>query len=247
MKIDEKISRSTVSSGPKKSKIFGSEKIENFRSRKFSFSYIFQWKFSIFSNSKNFRKNKFPDFFENFWDRKFSLKIVWKWKISRSKIFDFFGPKNFRLLRTRTDRAPRDLNIFCSSQNVVKIMVFYFPKICGFPMLRSTQDNEKSKVLWVGLLSLWIRHEMSPNSWNHTWNSLRVSSYESKSAVFFRFFWKVQYHKTDFSTEFCHFLISENLEYHLSNALLARLWLIPVQFLRSAEHVGHTSRYPTLN
>ena len=77
-----KISRHTVSLGPKKSKIFGSENI-------------------------------------------------------------FSDPKNFRLLRTQTDRAPRDFYEIASDQNVVKIMVFYFPKIYGFPMLRSMRGNEK--------------------------------------------------------------------------------------------------------
>ena len=62
--------------------------------------------------------------------------------------FRFFRtPKFLNAMRTQTDRAPRDLNEIASDQNVVKIMVFYFPKIYGFPMLRSTQDNEKSKVL----------------------------------------------------------------------------------------------------
>ena len=35
-----------------------------------------------------------------------------------------FGAKNFR---TQTDRAPRDFYEMSSDQNVVKIMVFYFP------------------------------------------------------------------------------------------------------------------------
>ena len=62
--------------------------------------------------------------------------------------FRFFRtPKILNAMRTQTDRAPRDLNEIASDQNVVKIMVFYFPKIYGFPMLRSTQDNEKLKVL----------------------------------------------------------------------------------------------------
>ena len=51
-------------------------------------------------------------------------------------------------VRTQTDRAPRDFYEIASDQNVVKIMVFYFPKIYGFPMLRSTQDDEKSILLF---------------------------------------------------------------------------------------------------
>ena len=78
--------------------------------------------------------------------------------------FRFSDPKFLNAVRTQTDRAPRDFYEIASDQNVVKIMVFYFPKIYGFPMLRSTQDNEKSKVLWVVLLSLWIRHENVPVS-----------------------------------------------------------------------------------
>ena len=47
-------------------------------------------------------------------------------------------------MRTQTDRAPRDLNEIASDQNVVKIMLLYFQKNYGFPMLRSTQNDEKS-------------------------------------------------------------------------------------------------------
>ena len=43
-----------------------------------------------------------------------------------------------------------NLSLFASDQNVVKIMVLYFPKIYGFPMLRSTQRNEKSILLSSG-------------------------------------------------------------------------------------------------
>ena len=61
--------------------------------------------------------------------------------------FIFSDPQKMHAMRTQTDRAPRDLNEIASDQNVVKIMVFYFPKIYGFPMLRSTQDDEKSILL----------------------------------------------------------------------------------------------------
>ena len=47
-------------------------------------------------------------------------------------------------MRTQTDPAPRDLNGISSDQNVVKIMLLYFQKNYGFPMLRSTQNDEKS-------------------------------------------------------------------------------------------------------
>ena len=68
-------------------KIFGvSEKIENFRSRNFSFSYNFQWKIFDFFELEKISKIIFRIFFENFWDRKFSLKIVWKWK-NRDRFF----------------------------------------------------------------------------------------------------------------------------------------------------------------
>ena len=50
-------------------------------------------------------------------------------------------------MRTQTDRAPRDLNEIASDQNVVKIMLLYFQKNYGFPMLRSTQNDEKSLLL----------------------------------------------------------------------------------------------------
>ena len=71
----------------------------------------------------------------------------------KMKIFEieknvFSDPKKLHAMRTQTDRAPRDLNEIASDQNVVKIMVFYFPKIYGFPMLRSTRSNEKSIPLW---------------------------------------------------------------------------------------------------
>ena len=62
--------------------------------------------------------------------------------------FRFFRtPKILNAMRTQTDRAPRDLNEIASDQNVVKIMLLYFQKNYGFPMLRSTQNDEKSKVL----------------------------------------------------------------------------------------------------
>ena len=57
--------------------------------------------------------------------------------------FRFFRtPKFLNAMRTQTDRAPRDLNEIASDQNVVKIMLLYFQKNYGFPMLRSTQDDQ---------------------------------------------------------------------------------------------------------
>ena len=81
---------------------------------------------------------------------KISLKIVWKWKKSRSKNFDFFRTQKMHAMRTQTDRAPRDLNGIASDQNEVKIMLLYFQKNCGFPMLRSTQNDEKLLLLFSG-------------------------------------------------------------------------------------------------
>ena len=72
-----------------------------------------------------------------------------KMKIFEIENFRFFrSPKKLHAMRTQTDRAPRDLNEIASDQNVVKIMVFYFPKIYGFPMLQSTQDDENPIILW---------------------------------------------------------------------------------------------------
>ena len=63
--------------------------------------------------------------------------------------FRFFRtPKNVHAMRTQTDPAPRDLNGISSDQNVVKIMLLYFQKNYGFPMLRSTQNDEKLLLLW---------------------------------------------------------------------------------------------------
>ena len=74
-----------------------------------------------------------------------------KMKNFEIEIFRFFRtPKFLNAMGTQTDRAPRDFYEIASDQNVVKIMVFYFPKIYGFPMLRSTQDDEKSILLWRG-------------------------------------------------------------------------------------------------
>ena len=90
------ISRSSVSSGPKKSNIFGSEKIENFRSRNFSFSYNFNEKKCFFSNSKKFEK--YFRFFRKFLRSKIFIENCMKMKnfeienfrkISISKIFKF--------------------------------------------------------------------------------------------------------------------------------------------------------------
>ena len=50
-------------------------------------------------------------------------------------------------MRTQTDRAPRDFNGIASDQNVVKIMLLYFQKNYGFPMLRSTQSDENVEPL----------------------------------------------------------------------------------------------------
>ena len=140
----------------------------------FRFSEIFHDFFENFDFFRKFLRSKNLDFFA----RKFSLKCVWKWKnLDRkfSKIFDlknfenfhwklyenekfwdrkfsiFSDPKFLNAVRTQTDRAPRDFCEIASDQNVVKIMVFYFPKIYGFPMLRSTQNDQK---LLLNLLSL---------------------------------------------------------------------------------------------
>ena len=60
-------------------KFLRSKKIKNFRSRKISFSYNFQWKFLKFLRSKNF---------ENFWSQFFSFSYKFKWIFSKkSKIF----------------------------------------------------------------------------------------------------------------------------------------------------------------
>ena len=64
------------------------------------------------------------------------------------KIRFFRTPKILNAMRTQTDRAPRDLNGIASDQNVVKIMLLYFQKNYGFPMLRSTQNDEKLLLLF---------------------------------------------------------------------------------------------------
>ena len=66
----------------------------------------------------------------------------------KMKKIDFFGPpKNVHAMRTQTDPAPRDLNGIASDQNEVKIMLLYFQKNYGFPMLRSTQSDQKLALL----------------------------------------------------------------------------------------------------
>ena len=50
-------------------------------------------------------------------------------------------------MKTQIDRAPRDLNGIASDQNVVKIMLLYFQKNYGFPVLRSTRNVQKSILL----------------------------------------------------------------------------------------------------
>ena len=71
-----------------------------------------------------------------------------KMKIFEIENFRFFRTQKFsNAMRTQTDRAPRDLNEIASDQNVVKIMLLYFQKNYGFPMLRSTQNDEKSLLL----------------------------------------------------------------------------------------------------
>ena len=123
------------------------------KNRKFSISKIFIFiQFSMknfdFFELENFSKNIFR-FFRNFLRSKIFIENCMKMKNFEIENFRFFGPKNFRLLRTRTDRAPRDFYEIASDQNVVKIMVFYFPKIYGFPMLRSTQSDESLHLLWL--------------------------------------------------------------------------------------------------
>ena len=64
--------------------------------------------------------------------------------------FRFFRTqKNVHAMRTQTDPAPRDLNGISSDQNVVKIMLLYFQKNYGFPMLRSTQTDQNLILLWL--------------------------------------------------------------------------------------------------
>ena len=71
-----------------------------------------------------------------------------KMKKNEIENFRFFRtPKFLNAMRTQTDRAPRDLNGIASDPNVVTIMLLYFQKNYGFPMLRSTQDDEKSILL----------------------------------------------------------------------------------------------------
>ena len=56
--------------------------------------------------------------------------------------------KNLHAVRTQIDRAPRDLNGIASDQKQMGIMVIYFQKNYGFPMLRSTQNDQKSILLF---------------------------------------------------------------------------------------------------
>ena len=66
-----------------------------------------------------------------------------KMKIFEIEKFRFFRtPKNVHTMRTQTDPALRDLNLFASDQNVVKIMLLYFQKNYGFPMLRSNRSDQ---------------------------------------------------------------------------------------------------------
>ena len=79
---------------------------------------------------------------------KFFIENCMKMKIFEIEKSRFFGPIFFlHTMRTQTDRAPRDLNGIASDQNVVKIMVFYFPKIYGFPMLRSNRSDQILELL----------------------------------------------------------------------------------------------------
>ena len=62
--------------------------------------------------------------------------------------FRFFRTqKILNAMRTQTDRAPRDFYGIASDQNEVKIMLLYFQKNYGFPMLRSTQSDQKLPLL----------------------------------------------------------------------------------------------------
>ena len=100
---------------------------------------------------KNFRKKSEKIIFEKFASSKKSIFFIencMKMKKIEIENFRFFSdPKFLNAVRTQTDRAPRDFYEMSSDQNVVKIMIFYFPKIYGFPMLRSTQDDENPIVL----------------------------------------------------------------------------------------------------
>ena len=69
-------------------------------------------------------------------------------KFEIEKFCFFRTPKKLHAMRTQTDRAPRDLNEIASDQNVVKIMLLYFQKNYGFPMLRSTQNDENVEPLF---------------------------------------------------------------------------------------------------
>ena len=124
------------------------------KNRKFSISKLFisiQFSMKIV-DLKKFRKKSENIFFEKFSSSKKSknfIEICMKMKIFEIKNFRFFRtPKFVNAMRTQTDRAPRDFYEIASDQNVVKIMVFYFPKIYGFPMLRSTQSDESLCLLW---------------------------------------------------------------------------------------------------
>ena len=56
--------------------------------------------------------------------------------------FRFFQiRKILHAMRIQTDPAPRDLDGISSDQNEVKIMLLYFQKNYGFPMLRSTRKK----------------------------------------------------------------------------------------------------------
>ena len=79
--------------------------------------------FEIFRTRKFFENSFFQIFSKNFEIENFHWKLYENEKIE-IEFFDFFGPTIFR---TQTDRAPRDFYEMSSGQNVVKIMVFYFP------------------------------------------------------------------------------------------------------------------------
>ena len=84
-------------------------------------------------------------------------------------------------MRTQTDRAPRDLNEIASDQNVVKIMLLYFQKNYGFPMLRSTQNDQKSILLFkershFGYIFSFFFVQKKPDFLSRTWGQLASCS-----------------------------------------------------------------------